>query len=231
MLLVEDERDAARLLARYLRDRAFAVDVALDGQTALDKALDNDYDVILLDVCLPDRDGYAICAELRRAQVHAPILMLTALDAPHDRVRGLDSGADDYLGKPFDVDELCARIRALLRRAPLHRNPIVRLADLEVDTHRHSVQRAGRPIDLTHKEYALLEYLALRHGAVVGRAEIAEHVWDEGYDPTSNLIEVYIQRLRRKIDLEGRPRLLHTRRGEGYQLAPPDGAPFENRGA
>lgn len=226
MLLVEDEQDAARLLARYLRDRAFAVDVALDGRTALDKALDNDYDVILLDVCLPDGDGFAICAALRRANVHAPILMLTALDAPHDRVRGLDSGADDYLGKPFDVDELCARIRALLRRAPLTRHPIVRLADLEVDTHRHRVQRGGQSIDLTHKEYALLEFLALRQGAVVGRAEIAEHVWDEDYDPASNLIEVYIQRLRRKIDGDGRARLLHTRRGEGYQLAP-----LENAGA
>lgn len=219
MLLVEDEEDAARLLARYLRARAFAVDVALDGAAALEKASDNDYDVILLDVCLPDCDGYDVCAELRRAGVHAPILMLTALDAPHDRVRGLDSGADDYLGKPFDVEELSARIRALMRRAPLHRNPVVHLADLTVDTHQHVVQRDGRTLDLTTKEYALLECLALRNGAVVGRAEIAEHVWDEHYDPASNLIEVYIQRLRRKIDVDGRPRLLHTRRGEGYQLA------------
>jgi two-component system copper resistance phosphate regulon response regulator CusR len=222
MLLVEDEEDAARLLARYLRDRAFAVDVALDGRGALEKAAFNDYDVILLDVCLPDQDGFDVCAELRRAAVHVPILMLTALDAPHDRVRGLDSGADDYLGKPFDVDELCARIRALLRRAPLHRNPIVRLADLVVDTHQHVVRRDGQTIELTTKEYALLECLALRNGAVVGRAEIAEHVWDEHYDPASNLIEVYIQRLRKKIDADGRPRLLHTRRGEGYQLAPLD---------
>jgi two-component system copper resistance phosphate regulon response regulator CusR len=219
ILLVEDEEDAARLLARYLRDHTFAVDVANSGSSALQKAYVNDYDLILLDVMLPDHDGFSVCKQLRASGSTVPILMLTALDDTRERIRGLDIGADDYLGKPFDLGELQARIRALLRRGPALRNPILHIADLVIDTHRHVVQRAGRSIDLTNKEYSLLEYLALRQGAVVGRAEISEHVWDEQYDPTSNLIEVYVQRLRRKIDGTGSPRLIHTRRGEGYQLA------------
>lgn len=222
ILLVEDERDAARLLARSLREHAFAVDIALDGRAAVEKAFVNNYDLILLDVMLPDRDGITVCRELRAAGNAVPILMLTALDEAADRVRGLDVGADDYLGKPFELEELFARIRALLRRAPVLRNPVLRIADLSIDTHRHIVRRGPHIIDLTSKEYALIEYLASAQGAVVGRAEISEHVWDEEYDPVSNLIEVYIQRLRRKIDRDGLPRLLHTRRGEGYQLAVPE---------
>lgn len=224
LLLVEDEPDAAALLARGLRNRAFAVDIAADGNDAVEKAFVNSYDVILLDLMLPGKDGLAVCREIRSSGSAVPILMLTARGDTASRIHGLDSGADDYLSKPFDLDELLARIRALLRRAPVLRQTILRIADLKIDTHSHTVSRAGRALSLTGKEYALLEYLAGRQGAVVGREEISEHVWDEAYDPFSNLIEVYMQRLRRKVDLEGLPRLLHTRRGEGYRLAPLDDA-------
>jgi two-component system copper resistance phosphate regulon response regulator CusR len=217
--LVEDEPDAAAQLARGLRERAFAVDIAADGNAAVEKAFVNTYDLILLDLMLPGKDGLTVCREIRNSGSAVPILMLTARGDTASRIHGLDSGADDYLAKPFDLDELLARIRALLRRAPVLRQTVLRVDDLEIDTHSHTVIRAGRPIALTGKEYALLEYLAGRQGAVVGREEISEHVWDEAYDPFSNLIEVYIQRLRRKLDVEGLPRLLQTRRGEGYRLA------------
>jgi two-component system copper resistance phosphate regulon response regulator CusR len=146
--------------------------------------------------------------------------MLTASDQVPDRIAGLNAGADDYLTKPFDLGELLARIHALLRRPNRTKNPVIRVADLEIHTHERRVSRSGAPIRLTAKEYALLEYLAWREGAVVGRADISEHVWDERYDPTSNLIEVYVQRLRRKVDTGRAVRLIHTRRGEGYQLTP-----------
>ena len=168
---------------------------------------------------LPGKEGLAVCRELRAAGSSVPVLMLTAMGDTPSRIAGLDAGADDYLAKPFDLDELLARIRALLRRAPLLRETVLQIGDLEIDTHTHEVRRAGKSIPLTGKEYALLEYLALRQGAVVGREEISEHVWDEAYDPFSNLIEVYVQRLRRKLDVPGAPRLLQTRRGEGYRLA------------
>lgn len=219
ILLVEDEPDAAALLARGLRDRAYAVDIAADGHAALEKAFVNTYDLILLDLMLPGKDGLTVCREIRASGSAVPILMLTARGDTGSRIHGLDSGADDYLAKPFDLEELLARVRALLRRAPVLRQNILRVDDLEINTHSHAVTRAGRTLSLTGKEYALLEYLALRQGAVVGREEISEHVWDEAYDPFSNLIEVYVQRLRRKIDTDGAPRLLHTRRGEGYRLA------------
>lgn len=219
ILLVEDEPDAAALLARGLRERSFAVDVASDGHAAVEKAFVNTYDLVILDLLLPGKDGLTVCREIREAGSAVPILMLTARVDTASRIQGLDSGADDYLAKPFDLNELLARIRALLRRAPLLRQTVLRVADLEIDTHSHRVSRSGRPIALTGKEYSLLEYLAHRQGAVVGREEISEHVWDEAYDAFSNLIEVYIQRLRRKIDVDGVPRLLQTRRGEGYRLA------------
>jgi two-component system copper resistance phosphate regulon response regulator CusR len=219
ILLVEDEEDAARLLAKGLRERAYAVDVAPDGESALAKTAVNDYDLILLDLLLPGKTGLEVCRELRAAGSAIPVLMLTALDHVADRISGLDHGADDYLGKPFDLDELLARIRALLRRRPRLERDVIEVRDLRIETRSQSVTRAGRGIELTTKEYALLEYLARRHGEVVGRADISEHVWEEDYDPFSNLIEVYIQRLRRKLD-EGHagPRLLHTRRGQGYRL-------------
>jgi two-component system copper resistance phosphate regulon response regulator CusR len=222
ILVVEDEPDAARYLAKGLRDHAFAVDTAEDGASAVEKAHINSYDLVVLDLMLPDTDGFSVCKALRASGQTFPVLMLTARGAVPDRIAGLNAGADDYLTKPFDFQELVARVRALLRRQPRLENPVVRIADLVVDTHHQRVTRAGRIIPLTTREYGLLEYLATRCGAVAGRADIAEHVWDETYDPSSNLIEVYIQRLRRKIDQGFNTRLLHTRRGEGYQLATED---------
>lgn len=219
VLIVEDEPDAARFLAKGLRFHSFAVDTAEDCKTANEKAAVNPYDVVLLDVMLPDGDGFSVCKSLRAAGHHMPILMLTARGAVSDRVQGLNSGADDYVSKPFEFSELLARIQALLRRQPQFVDPVIRIADLVVDTHHRRVMRSGKVISLTTREYALIEYLASRRGAVVGRAEISEHVWDETYDPASNLIDVYIQRLRQKLDYGYDVRLLHTRRGEGYQLA------------
>jgi two-component system, OmpR family, copper resistance phosphate regulon response regulator CusR len=219
ILLVEDEPGAAQMLAKGLREQSYAVDVAIDGDTAVYQAIVNDYDLVILDVMLPFKNGFEVCREMRAEGLTFPILMLTARDAPPDRVTGLDSGADDYLTKPFDFHELLARLRALLRRGPALRPETVKIADLVIDTQARQVRRGDRQIELTAKEYALLEYLARRAGEVVSRAEIAEHVWEENFDPFSNLIEVYVQRLRRKIDEGNAPKLLRTRRGEGYILA------------
>jgi DNA-binding response OmpR family regulator len=218
ILVVEDEPEAARLLAQGLRGMTHAVDVAHNGLEAEEKAHSATYDLVILDLMIPGKDGYAVCRELRASGMAMPILMLTAQDQIEHRIRGLDSGADDYLAKPFDFGELAARVRALSRRGPALQDPVLRIADLEVDTRRHAARRAGHSIDLTAKEYALLEYLARHEGEVVGRAEISEHVWDERYDPFSKVIEVYIQRLRQKVDSGGLVRLIHTRRGEGYVL-------------
>ena len=218
ILLVEDEPSAARMLAKGLREQTYAVDVAPDGASAVYQASVNDYDLVILDVMLPLKDGFEVCRELRAEGLTIPILMLTARDAVQDRIAGLDSGADDYLTKPFDFHELLARLRALLRRGPALRSETVELADISIDTRARQVRRGGRQIELTAKEYALLEYLARRAGEVVSRAEIAEHVWEENFDPFSNLIEVYVQRLRRKIDEGHALKLLRTRRGEGYML-------------
>jgi len=218
ILLVEDEPNAARMLAKGLREHTYAVDVASDGASAVYQASVNDYDLVILDVMLPLKDGFEVCRELRAEGLTIPILMLTARDAVQDRIAGLDSGADDYLTKPFDFHELLARLRALLRRGPALRSETIEIADLSIDTRSRQVRRGGRQIELTAKEYALLEYLARRAGEVVSRAEIAEHVWEENFDPFSNLIEVYVQRLRRKIDEGYALKLLRTRRGEGYVL-------------
>jgi two-component system copper resistance phosphate regulon response regulator CusR len=219
ILLVEDEPSAARMLAKGLREHTYAVDVAADGDRALYQSSVNDYDLIILDVMLPRMSGFDVCRELRAAGSAVPVLMLTARDEIDDRVEGLDTGADDYLTKPFDFRELLAHIRALLRRGQTLQPALIRLDDLEIDTRARAVKRGGRGVYLTAKEYALLEYLARRAGAVVSRSEIAEHVWDDNFDPFSNLIEVYVQRLRRKIDDGAKTKLLHTRRGEGYALA------------
>ena len=218
ILLVEDEMSAAKILAKGLREQGYAVDIAADGDAALYQAAINDYDVVLLDVMLPGRDGLEVCRGLRAMSSPVPVLMLTARDSFPDRVGGLDAGADDYLTKPFDFHELLARIRALLRRGPVLRPEMIRVSDLVVDTRGRRVERTGREIALTTKEYALLEYLARNAEQVVGRAQIAEHVWDENFDPFSNLIEVYVQRLRRKIDDGHSCKLLRTLRGEGYKL-------------
>jgi two-component system copper resistance phosphate regulon response regulator CusR len=219
LLLVEDEVDAARMVAKGLREQAFAVDVVHDGLAALEHLHTNSYDLVILDVLLPGRSGLDVCADLRKAGITVPVILLTALDHVNDRIAGLDRGADDYLSKPFHFGELLARIRALLRRGPVLTDSVLKVADLEIDTRSHSVWRGGKPVELTSREYALLEFMARNAGRVIGRAEISEHVWDETYDPFSNLIEVYMQRLRRKIDSGRAVKLLQTRRGEGYQLA------------
>ena len=219
ILLVEDEPDAARMVAKGLREQAYAVDVVADGEAACYQAAVADYDAIVLDVLLPLKDGLAVCRQLRGEGAAVPILMLTALDAVEARIAGLDSGADDYLTKPFEFGELLARLRALIRRGA--RPPLperLRIGDLELDTRAHRVLKRGHEVPLTAREYALLEYLARRSGEVVGRAEISEHVWDENYEPFSNVIEVYVRRLRRKLDDPGSESLIRTRRGEGYEL-------------
>lgn len=218
ILLVEDEPRMANVIAKGLREQTYAVDVAEDGEAALYQASINDYDVIILDVLLPQRDGFEVCRELRERRNSTPILMLTARATVDDRVMGFDAGADDYLTKPFSFRELSARVRALMRRDPQLRPDIFQLADLIVDSASHRVMRAAREIELTAKEYALLEFLARRAGQLVSRSEIAAHVWDDSFDPFSNTIEVYMNRLRRKIDDEHPVKLLHTRRGEGYIL-------------
>lgn len=218
ILLVEDEPSAARMLAKGLREHAYAVDIAPDGERATYQTSINDYDLIILDVLLPVKDGLQACREIRASGSAVPIIMLTARDAVDDRVAGLDTGADDYLTKPFDFRELLARVRALLRRKETILAETIKIADLEIDTRAQRARRAGRPIQLTTKEYALLAYLARHADAVVSRADIAEHVWDETFDTFSNLIEVYIQRLRRKVDDESALKLIRTRRGEGYVL-------------
>ena len=189
------------------------------SEEALEKAGVNTYDLLVLDVMLPKLDGFEVCRQLREQGARVPILLLTARGGVTDRITGLDRGADDYLTKPFDFGELLARIRALLRRGTELKDAVLHVGDLSIDTRSHAVMRAGTQVSLTAKEYSLLEYLARRAGEVVGRSDISEHVWEEDYDPFSNLIEVYIQRLRRKLEIQGTGPLLHTRRGEGYLLS------------
>ena len=219
VLLVEDEPQAAQVLAKGLREQAYAVDIAADGETALFQAGTTDYDALILDLMLPRVNGLAVCRSIREAGNAVPILMLTARDAVESRIEGLDCGADDYLVKPYDFGELLARLRAVIRRG---RQPVLPermvIGPLTIDTRRRSALVRNAEIMLTAKEYALLEYLARRAGDVVSRGDIAEHVWDEHYDPMSNVVDVYIQRLRRKLEAVGQESLIRTRRGEGYQL-------------
>jgi DNA-binding response OmpR family regulator len=219
VLLVEDEPAAAHVLAKGLREQSYAVDVAADGDSALFQVGTTDYDAVILDVMLPKRDGFAVCRTIRDSGSAVPILMVTARDAVEARIQGLDCGADDYLVKPFDFGELLARLRALIRRG---RQPLLpeRLAvgALTIDTRSRQVRIRGADVPLTAKEYALLEYFVRRAGDVVSRADISEHVWDEHHDPLSNVVDVYVQRLRRKLDRSGSESLIRTRRGEGYQL-------------
>lgn len=218
ILLVEDEPRMANVIAKGLREQSYAVDVAEDGDAGLYQTSINDYDAIVLDVLLPQRDGYEVCRELRARGNATPILMLTARATVDDRLTGFEAGADDYLTKPFSFRELLARIRALLRRDSNLRPDVLEIGDLIIDSANHRVSRANKEVQLTAKEYALLEYLARRVGQLVSRAEIAAHVWDDSFDPFSNSIEVYMNRLRKKIDGSHSTKLLHTRRGEGYIL-------------
>ena len=218
VLVVEDDNEIADVLRRSLRIEGYDVHVAGDGREALDDASVFEPDAVVLDLGLPGLDGVEVSRRLR-AGGDVPILMLTARDSLEDRVGGLDSGADDYLVKPFEREELLARLRALLRRGPALTPQEIVVGDLVVDTRAHRVWRAGEELALTPKEYALLEYLARNAGRVVSRADITAHVWDDNHDPLTNAIEVYINRLRRKVDREGLTPLLVTRRGAGYALA------------
>ena len=226
VLLVEDEPAAAHVLAKGLREQSYAVDVAADGDTAVFQAGTTDYDAVILDVMLPGRDGFAVCRTIRESGCAVPILMLTARDAVEARIEGLDCGADDYLVKPFDFGELLARLRALVRRGqqPLLPEQLT-VGPLAIDTRSRRVRVHDADVPLTAKEYALLEYLVRRAGDVVSRADISEHVWDEHHDPLSNVVDVYVQRLRRKLDRSGSDSLIRTRRGEGYQLVTGTAAP------
>jgi two-component system, OmpR family, copper resistance phosphate regulon response regulator CusR len=221
LLVVEDERRLAQILAEGLREAGYLVQVAFDGMEGLALALTGDFDGIVLDIMLPHRDGLQICRELRRRQVDAAILMLTARDAVEDKVRGLDCGADDYLTKPFAFPEFLARVRSLLRRGVRSRSQVLTIADLEVDTVRREVRRGGQPIRLTAKEYAVLEYLTHNAGRVLTRDQILAHVWPSNYDGYSNTVDVFIRYLRRKIDDGREPKLIQTVIGSGYTLKAP----------
>ena len=224
ILVVEDEERVAHFIQKGLKEEGHAVDVSYDGEDGEFLAEINDYDLIILDLMLPKKNGIVVCRELRASGVATPVLMLTARDSIEDKVRGLDAGADDYLAKPFAFEELLARVRALLRRQSDNKSPILKLADLELDPISRRVTRSGEAIRLTTKEYALLEYLMRNPGKVLSRTLIGEHVWDMNFDPESNVIDVYVSHLRAKIDKGFEPPLLHTLRGQGYLLsdhAPP----------
>jgi DNA-binding response OmpR family regulator len=222
VLLVEDYEPLARSVAQGLREAGYAVDRSADGEEGLWYAESNAYDAIILDVMLPKMDGLTLLRTLREKKNPAAVLILTARDRLEDRVSGLDAGADDYLVKPFEFAELLARLRALIRRRYRVGESVIRIADLEVDTGARVVKRAGATVQLSAREYALLEYLALRRDQVVTRAEIWEHVYDFASDPSSNVVDVYIGYLRRKIDHEREPKLIQTRRGQGYLLGAPE---------
>ncbi|OIQ98821.1 transcriptional activator protein CzcR [mine drainage metagenome] len=211
LLLVEDEPDLAAGIARALRHAGYSVDLAADGEEGLFKAQAVDYDVVVLDVMLPGRDGWSVLETLRRSK-RTPVLMLTARDKPVDRVRGLDTGADDYLVKPFDLAELKARIRALIRRSANQASPLLTIGDIQVDQASRRVTREGASVNLTAREYGILEYLALHRGELVTRSDLYEHVLDENDDSLSNLIDVHVSNLRRKLGRD----LITTRRGLGY---------------
>lgn len=223
ILVVEDDPDMSRFIERGLREQSYAVDAAAAGDAAIEAASTASYDVIILDAMIPPPDGFEVCRQLRAQGIGATILMLTARDSLADRVEGLDSGADDYLVKPFEFAELLARLRALLRRRGVRQFPVIEVGDLRLDTRSHRVTRGGDELPLTTKEYALLEYLAVNAGRVMGREEIAEHVWNDDFDPFSNLIEVYIGRLRRIVDRDRQVKLIHTIRGSGYILETREG--------
>ena len=218
ILLVEDYTPLRESVAQTLEEAGFAVDASADGEEGWWYARSGDYDVILLDIVLPKLSGLSILTQLRQTGSRTPVLLLTAKDTVADRVTGLNLGADDYLVKPFALEELLARVRALLRRKYDAADPLIRVQDLEVNTVSHIVHRAGERVDLTAREYALLEFLAHRAGEIVSRTEIWEHVYDFCSTAESNVVDVYIGYLRKKIERAGSPRLIHTRRGQGYVL-------------
>ncbi len=218
LLVIEDEKKVARFIKKGLEEEGYAVDLAFDGEEGLAMLLDQVHDLILLDIALPKIGGLQVLKKLREKKVRTPVLLLTVRATIEDKVLGLDSGADDYLTKPFAFQELLARIRALLRRKGEVRDPLLRVEDLVLDPARRLVTRGGEKIDLTTKEFALLEYLMRNAGRVVSRAMISEHVWDYDFDTETNVIDVYINYLRRKIDSGRDKKLIHTVRGSGYVL-------------
>jgi heavy metal response regulator len=218
VLVIEDEKKVADFISNGLAEEGYAVDVAHDGDQGYFLATTNEYDAILLDIMLPKMEGFTLCTKLRAEENHTPILMLTAKDAIKDKVRGLDAGADDYLTKPFAFEELLARIRSLLRKKSLQQKTRFQVDNLVLDTITHIVSRGEREIQLSVKEYALLEYLMRNIGSVVTRTMIAEHVWDINFDTFTNVIDVYISYLRNKIDRGHETKLIHTVRGRGYVL-------------
>ena len=219
ILLTEDDSEIARVIARGLRGHGYAVDIAGDGEQALYNAEVHTYDLAILDVRLPVKDGFSVCRELREKSFAAPIILLTAMDDVEDVICGLNCGADDYLTKPFDFPVLLARLHALLRRSQQTRPDIIKVDDLTLNTLNHTAARGGKSIRLTAREYSLLELLMLHSGEILNREAIAEHVWGNQFDPFSNVIDVYMNRLRKKIDLGFKHHLLHTRRSEGYILS------------
>ena len=221
ILIVDDDRRLCAIIKRGLLEEAYAVDLAYDGEEGEYLAEVNPYDLIILDIMLPNKDGIEVCHELRAKKINTPILMLTAKDTVEDRVRGLDTGADDYLVKPFAFNELLARVRALLRREAMSKSPELRVGDLTLNTLTRQVWRGQRPIELTTKEYVILEYFMRHPNVIVTRTMIEEHAWDYDFDSLSNLVDVYIRRLRRKIDNEREDSLIQTVRGAGYRLKAP----------
>jgi two-component system copper resistance phosphate regulon response regulator CusR len=218
VLLVEDDAELAGVVATGLGEHGMETVLARDAREGRERALLGSYDVMILDVMLPGGDGFTLCAALRAAGISTPILMLTARDAVDDRVRGLEAGADDYLTKPFSFRELLARVRALARRQPSFQPERYEVADLVVDVVSRKVRRGEESIELTAREFALLEFFVRHEGAVVDRAAITAHVWDENHDPFTNVLEVLVRRLRRKIDDDFEPKLIHTVRGAGYRF-------------
>ncbi len=218
VLVVEDEPKSAAYLSKGLGESGFVVDVAHDGENGLSLARGGGYELIVLDVMLPRRDGLSVLAELRRGGAQTPVILLTARDRVQDRVLGLDQGADDYLVKPFAFAELLARIRTVLRRAATRRPELIRIADLEIDVARQRVSRSERRIDLTAKEFLLLSLLARRAGEALSRTLIAQEVWDMNFDPGTNVVDVHVRRLRAKVDEPFERKLIHTVRGVGYVL-------------
>lgn len=218
ILIVEDEKDLAAIIKQGLEEEGYVVDVAHDGEEGLYMAETYPIDVMVLDVMLPLMDGLTVLSNLRKKGVQTPVILLTARDALLDKIKGLDTGADDYLTKPFVFEELLARIRSLIRRKATVKEAVIRIADLEIDTASHQVRRAGKSIALSAKEYSLLEFLAYRKGEVVSRTDIIEHIYNEDADMDSNVVDVYINYLRNKIDKEFSGKLIHTVRGAGYIL-------------
>ena len=222
ILVVEDEKKVASFIKKGLEEQSYAVDVAYDGLQGEQFVSQNEYDAIILDVLLPKQDGIVTCQKIRNKKIDTPILMLTALGDTDAKVRGLDSGADDYLTKPFHFEELLARVRALLRRKSQDKSSILQVGDLIVDPVTRKVERQGKPIRLTTREFALLEYLMRNKGKILSRAHIAQHVWNVSFDMESNVIDVYVKLLRQKVDKDFKKPLIHTMVGVGYVLKDED---------